>query len=163
MLSGLETEKRYHQKMVQEHKNAQEAVQKEFMELQEQLDQNRKKAKLLQQQAEEQNKWLQLGQRMEKYLNRFQPNARKRKENDALLDEVRAFFLKSTVKPKVQTKPKRKPSKAPLPPVQFKAGDKVRIVGTKQSGLIESIERNKANLSVNSMKLSVSLDKLMPF
>jgi hypothetical protein len=39
----------------------------------------------------------------------------------------------------------------------------VRIAGTKQVGIIETVEKSKAHLLVNNMKISVPLNKLQPF
>jgi DNA mismatch repair protein MutS2 len=164
LLSTLQQEKRYLQKMIQEHKNAQEGMVEELRKVREQADFYTRKTKVLGTQSDEQAKWIQLGQRMEKYLNRFNPSPRKRKENEALMEEIRAFFLKSTVKPTVK-KPspvKKKPEHSPVP-VVFNIGDKVRMAGTKQVGIIEAIEKSKAHLLVNNMKISVPLDKLLPF
>jgi DNA mismatch repair protein MutS2 len=164
LLSTLQQEKRYLQKMIQEHKNAQDAMAEELLKVREQADFYARKTRVLGTQSDEQAKWIQLGQRMEKYLNRFNPSPRKRKENEALMEEIRAFFLKSTVKPTVK-KPipvNKKPENSPEPLV-FKVGEKVRMAGTKQVGIIEAIQKSKANLLVNNMKISVPLDKLLPF
>ena len=164
LLSTLQQEKRYLQKMIQEHKNAQDAMAEELLKVREQADFYARKTKVLGTQSDEQAKWIQLGQRMEKYLNRFNPSTRKRKENEALMEEIRAFFLKSTVKPTVK-KPipvKKKPENSPAP-IVFMVGEKARMAGTKQVGIIESIEKSKAHLLVNNMKISVPLDKLLPF
>jgi hypothetical protein len=37
------------------------------------------------------------------------------------------------------------------------------MAGTKQVGIIEAIDKSKAHLLVNNMKISVPLDKLLPF
>jgi len=164
LLSTLQQEKRYLQKMIQEHKNAQEGMIEELQKVREQADFYTRKTKVLGNQADEQAKWIQLGQRLEKYINRFNPSPRKRKENETLMEEIRAFFLKSTVKPSVK-KPspvKKKPEQIPVP-VVFNVGDKVRIAGTKQVGIIETIEKSKAHLLVNNMKISVPLNKLQLF
>jgi DNA mismatch repair protein MutS2 len=164
LLSTLQQEKRYLQKMIQEHKNAQDAMAEELLKVREQADFYARKTRVLGTQSDEQAKWIQLGQRMEKYLNRFKPSPRKRKENEALMEEIRAFFLKSTVKPTVK-KPipvNKKPENSPEPLV-FKVGEKVRMAGTKQVGIIEAIQKSKANLLVNNMKISVPLNKLQPF
>jgi DNA mismatch repair protein MutS2 len=164
LLSTLQQEKRYLQKMIQEHKNAQDAMAEELLKVREQADFYTRKTKVLGTQSDEQAKWTQLGQRMEKYLKRFNPSTRKRKENEALMEEIRAFFLKSTVKPTVK-KPipvKKKTENSPAP-IVFMVGEKARMVGTKQVGIIESIEKSKAHLLVNNMKISVPLDKLLPF
>ncbi|MCF8269551.1 MAG: DNA mismatch repair protein MutS [Crocinitomicaceae bacterium] len=164
LLSTLQQEKRYLQKMIQEHKNAQEAMAEELLKVREQADFYTRKTKVLGTQSDEQAKWIQLGQRMEKYLSRFNPSARKRKENEALMEEIRAFFLKSTVKPTVKkpNRVKKKPEQSPAPLV-FKVGEKVRMAGSKQVAIIEAIEKSKAQLLVNNMKISVPLDKLLPF
>jgi DNA mismatch repair protein MutS2 len=164
LLSTLQQEKRYLQKMIQEHKNAQDAMAEELLKVREQADFYARKTRVLGTQSDEQANWIQLGQRMEKYLNRFKPSPRKRKENEALMEEIRAFFLKSTVKPTLK-KPipvKKKPENSPEPLV-FKVGEKVRMAGTKQVGIIEAIQKSKAHLLVKNMKISVPLDKLLPF
>ncbi len=164
LLSTLQQEKRYLQKMIQEHKNAQEAMAEELLKVREQADFYTRKTKVLGTQSDEQAKWIQLGQRMEKYLSRFNPSARKRKENEALMEEIRAFFLKSTVKPIVKKpNPVTKKTVHSPAPLVFKVGEKVRLAGSKQVAIIEAIEKSKAQLLVNNMKISVPLDKLLPF
>lgn len=164
LLSTLQQEKRYLQKMIQEHKNAQEAMAEELLKVREQADFFTRKTKVLGTQSDEQAKWIQLGQRMEKYLSRFNPSARKRKENEALMEEIRAFFLKSTVKPTMKKpKPVKKKPEHSSAPLVFKVGEKVRMVGSKQVAIIEAIEKSKAQLLVNNMKISVPIDKLLPF
>ena len=80
------------------------------------------------------------------------------------MEEIRAFFMKSTVKPSVKkTNPLKKKNELKPSPLVFKVGDKVRMAGTKQVGVIEAIEKSKAQLLVNNMKISVPLDKLLPF
>jgi hypothetical protein len=150
--------------MIQEHKNAQEGMVEELRKVREQADFYTHKTKVLGTQSDEQAKWIQLGQRMEKYINRFNPSLRKRKDNEVLMEEIRAFFMKSTVKPSVKkTNPVKKKNEFKPSPVVFKIGDKVRMAGTKQVGVIEAIEKSKAQLLVNNMKISVPLDKLLPF
>lgn len=164
LLSALQQEKSYLQKMIQEHKNAQEGMVEELRKVREQADNYSRKTKLLGTQSDEQAKWIQLGQRFEKYLNRFNPSPKKRKENELLMEEIRAFFLKSTVKPKVvkSSTPNKKTAQKSIQ-IVYKVGDKVRMAGTKQVGIIEAIEKSKANLLVNNMKISFPLDKLQPF
>jgi len=164
LLSTLQQERRYLQKMIQEHKNAQEGMDEELRKVREQADHYTRKTTLLGIQSDEQAKWIQLGQRMEKYLNRFNPNPRKRKDNETLMEEIRAFFLKATVKPRIVKSPQpNKKTAQKSNPIVFKAGDKVRMAGTKQVGIIEVIEKSKAHLLVNNIKISVPLNKLLPF
>lgn len=164
LLATLQNEKRYLQKMIQEHKNAQESMEEALRKLKAQEELNSRKTKLLNSQSDEQSKLLQLGQRLEKYIGRFKPSTRKRKENDLLMEEIRAFLMKATVKPAVKkSRPASNKPKKETPHVEYSVGQKVRMNGTKQVGIIESIVKNKATLLVNNLKISVSLDQLMPF
>jgi DNA mismatch repair protein MutS2 len=165
LLSTLQKEKRYLQKMIDEHKNAQHTMQRELEELKELKENFLQKSKQLRLQNDEQSKWITLGQRFEKYLERFNPNHKKRSENDALFEEIRSFFVKAKTKPKPKTKAlvgsKSKEKNQTI--VQVSVGQKVRITGSKQPGIIASIHKNNANVLINSMKISVPLHKITPF
>lgn len=163
LLSSIQEEKQYYQKMVQEHKNAQERMQQELSRLKQLENDNRAKAKQLSQQAEEQAKAVQLGQKFEKYVNRYQPSRKKQKENEALFEEIRSFIVKArTLKPVIKTK---KPSVkvAEKTTIDYKIGDKVKIQGSKQLGIIQAIEKQKITVLVNSLKMTLSNDKITPF
>jgi sRNA-binding protein len=83
-------------------------------------------------------------------------------ENDGLFDDIRSFFIKSKTKPKNHLKKAAKgpkeTNKKPL--VILQVGQKVRISGSKQTGTVDSIHKNTANVLVNSMKISVPIDKI---
>jgi DNA mismatch repair protein MutS2 len=163
LLSSIQEEKQYYQKMVQEYKNAQERMQQEFSRLKQLEHDNRTKAKQLSQQAEEQAKVVQLGQKFEKYANRYQPSRKKQKENEALFEEIRSFIVKTrTLKPATKTKkpPVRVIEKTSI---SYKIGDKVKIQGSKQLGIIQAIEKQKITVLVNSLKMTLSNDKILPF
>ncbi|NDB34306.1 MAG: hypothetical protein EB023_02945, partial [Flavobacteriia bacterium] len=113
-------------------------------------------------QAEEQAKQLQLGQRFEKYMNRYQPGRKKQKENEQLYDEIKSFIVKSKSIPAKPKKPKKSPENTPEVVVEFKPGDRVKIKGTRQIGVVDSIEKNKMLVLVNSLKIAVTSDKLAP-
>ncbi|MFM7565685.1 MAG: endonuclease MutS2 [Flavobacteriales bacterium] len=165
LLSTLQKEKRYLQKMIDEHKNAQHTMQRELEELKELKENFLQKSKQLRLQNDEQSKWITLGQRFEKYLERFNSSHKKRSENDALFEEIRSFFVKAKTKPKPKTQAlvgsKSKEKNQTI--VQVSVGQKVRITGSKQPGIIASIHKNNANVLINSMKISVPLHKITPF
>ena len=162
LLSSIQEEKQYYQKMIQEHKNAQARMELEIARLRQLEQENRLKAKQLSLQAEEQAKSVQLGQRLEKYMTRYQPGRRKQQENDLLFEEIRSFIVKArTPKPQVKkAKPKETINHSNT--FVFQPGDKVKIQGSKQLGIIQSIEKNKIVVLVNSMKMTLTSDKLLP-
>jgi DNA mismatch repair protein MutS2 len=163
LLSSIQEEKQYYQKMVQEHKNAQERMQHELSRLKQLENDNRNKAKQLSQQAEEQAKALQLGQKFDKYVSRYQPSRKKQKENEALFEEIRSFIVKTrTLKPVAKTK-KPMVKVVEKATIDYKIGDKVKIQGSKQLGIITAIEKQKITVLVNSLKMTLSNDKLLPF
>ena len=162
LLSSIQEEKQYYQKMIQAHKNAQARMELEIARLRQLEQENRLKAKQLSLQAEEQAKSVQLGQRLEKYMTRYQPGRRKQQENDLLFEEIRSFIVKArTPKPQVKkAKPKETINHSNI--FVFQPGDKVKIQGSKQLGIIQSIEKNKIVVLVNSMKMTLTSDKLLP-
>lgn len=162
LLSTLQQEKQYFQKMIQEYKNAQKRMEEELVQLRKLEQDTRGKSKQLSQQAEEQAKQLQLGQRFEKYMNRYQPGRKKQKENEQLYDEIKSFIVKSKSIPAKPKKPKKSPENTPEVVVEFKPGDRVKIKGTRQIGVVDSIEKNKMLVLVNSLKIAVTSDKLAP-
>ena len=162
LLSTLQQEKQYFQKMIQEYKNAQKRMEEELVQLRKLEQDTRGKSKQLSQQAEEQAKQLQLGQRFEKYMNRYQPGRKKQKENEQLYDEIKSFIVKSKSIPAKPKKPKKSPENTPEVVVEYKPGDRVKIRGTRQIGVVDSIEKNKMLVLVNSLKIAVTSDKLAP-
>lgn len=164
LLSSLQKEKRYFQKMIDEHKNAQITMQKELDELKLIKDHFMQKSKQIRLQNDEQTKWITLGQRFEKYIERFNPSHKKRSENDALFDDIRSFFIKS--KSKIPAKIKKNPvvAKKPKLPMDFalQIGQKVRISGSKQQGIVDSIHKGNVNVIVNAMKVSIPIHKITP-
>lgn len=163
LLSSIQEEKQYYQKMVQEHKNAQERMLQELSRLKQLENDNRTKAKQLSQQAEEQARAVQLGQKFEKYVNRYQPSRKKQKENETLFEEIRSFIVKSrTLKPLTKA---RKPSVkvAEQTTFNYQIGDKVKIQGSKQLGIIQAIEKQKITVLVNHLKMTLTNDKILPF
>jgi DNA mismatch repair protein MutS2 len=163
LLSSIQEEKQYYQKMVQEHKNAQERMQQELLRLKQLENDNRSKAKQLSLQAEEQAKAVQLGQKFEKFLNRYQPSRKKQKENEALFEEIRSFIVKArSLKPTIKPK-KTVVKKVEQPSFEFKIGDKVKIQGSKQTGIVQAIEKQKITVLVNHLKMTLTNDKLLPF
>ena len=162
LLSTLQQEKQYFQKMMQEYKNAQQQMEAELIQLRKLEQDTRGKSKQLSQQAEEQAKQLQLGLRMEKYLNRYQPGRKKQKENEQLYEEIKNFIVKSKSIPQKPKKPKNKKESAPESVVEYKPGDRVKIKGTRQIGVVDSIEKNKLMVLVNALKIAVTSDKIAP-
>lgn len=163
LLSTIQSEKQYYQKMVQEHKNGQIQLELELSRLRQLENDNRTKARQLSQQAEEQSKFVQLGQRFDKYLTRYQPSRKKQKDNEALIEEIRNFIVKSrTIKQPgaLKKNPKNKTVKAN---VDYLIGDKVKIHGSKHVGVIQAIEKHKITVMVNSLKMTLTSDKLLPF
>lgn len=164
LLSSLQIEKQFIKKSIKDNKISRAQLDEELHKVQAQAEFYSKKSKQLSRQSDEQAHWILLGQKFEKFLNRYQPGQRKKKENDVLMEEIRAFFIKSKLKSKSnKVKATIKKSDVTLPIHSFNIGEKVRIAGTKQVGIIESIDKQKVGLIVNALKISVSLNKLLPF
>lgn len=177
LLNELQKEKNYFDQLNQEHRNAQAAADEArqfFIEKNEQL-----KKRLQQQQVltEKNNKWLSLGMKMQSFIDRYNPNSRKKDANKLLLEEIRELIaLEKGKKEDSRRKEKLKAEVADNKVVKKKkimveedkyqqdkivAGSTVKLISTKQSGTVEEVIGNQITVAFGFMRMKVEREKLI--
>lgn len=177
LLSELQKEKNYFERLNKEHREAQEAAEEArayFLEKKKHLD----KRLLTQQEiAEKNNKWLNFGKKMQQFIDKYNSNSRKKDVNKELLEDVKRFIalekgkteeikrkdeLKSAVTvTKAAKKKKVAPEKDEYRQQKIIVGSKVKLISTKQSGTVEEISGNQITVTFGFLRMKVERDKLI--
>lgn len=127
------------------------------------------KTKQIKSQIEEQAKLIQLGTKLQKWMEHFNANAKKKNVYSTLFEEFKTYLLKDRAKrnqslknnPNPQRPAKIKPEEKPKN-YQWAQGDMVRISGIRDTGIVQSVKGDMATVSVRSMILKIPLFKLTP-
>lgn len=177
LLSELQREKTYLEKLNHEHIEAQrlaEEARVSYNEKKKRLDE-----KLVQQQMamERDNKFINSGKKLKTFIDRYQTKSRKKDANQSLLEEIKKYLAvergkieeaKLTEKLKAEVnakKPKKvrpgKPETDPYERHKIKVGSTVKMIETKQSGTVEEINGSMITVVFGFMRLKVEREKLM--
>lgn len=177
LLSELQREKTYLEKLNNEHIEAQrlaEDARISYTERKQKLDE-----KMAQQQAamERDNKYVNSGKKLKSFIDRYQTKSRKKDANQPLMEEVRKYLavergkieqikLAEKLKAEVNAKkPKKvKPGKPEVDQYQrdkIKVGSTVKMIETKQSGTVEEISGPMVTVAFGFMRLKVEKERLM--
>lgn len=178
LLNELQKEKTYLERLNKEHIEAQRlanSAREEFLERKERLDQ---KIKQYQESAERNSKFVNAGKKMISFIERFNTSSRKKDVNAPLLEDLRKYLmvektrqedaikaerlmqealLKKTQKKKKVVNPEKDPYQRHL----IKVGSLVKLISTKQSGTVESIDSDMVTVTFGFMRLKVEREKLM--
>ncbi|HLU87068.1 MAG TPA: MutS2/Smr-associated SH3 domain-containing protein [Taishania sp.] len=177
LLSELQKEKNYFEKLNQEHREAQEAADEArnyFLEKRKHLE---RKIQTQQDLTEKNNKWLILGKKMEQFINAYNTNSKKKDANKVVLEDVRKYLalekskidnltrkdkLKAAVaKPTVAKKKKVVVEKDEYQQAKIVVGSSVKLISTKQAGTVEEINGNMITVLFGFMRMKVEREKLM--
>lgn len=177
LLSELQREKTYLEKLNKEHIDAQriaEEARVSYTEKKKKLDE-----KLAQQQAamERDNKYVNSGKKLKSFIDRYQAKARKKDANQPLMDEVRKYLAvekgkiedaKLAEKLKAEASAKKPKKGKPGKPVadqyqrdKIKVGSTVKLIETKQSGTVEEIAGQTVTVTFGFLRMKVEKEKLM--
>lgn len=178
LLNDLQKEKTYLTKLNHEHIEAQQIAQNSFNEYEEKKTYYDRKLKQFRESADVNHKYIQYGKKLATYVNRYNTNSRKASINAPLLEEVKKFLAverskEIAVKQKekdaliqLQKNPSKK-KKAPKPEkdeynrAKIKIGSKVKLIATKQTGIVEEINQSTITVSFGFARMKVNLEKLM--
>ena len=128
------------------------------------------KPKQLRAQIEEQAKLIQLGSKLQKWMDVFNANAKRKDIHATLFEEFKTYLLKERAKrsqspKKILQITSKSPNKVAIPKAQtwtWVQGDKVRISGIRDSGIVQSVKGDTATVSVRALILKIPLFKLSP-
>lgn len=179
LLSDLQKEKTYFERLNLEHQKAQRnalLAQTSFEERKEKYDE-----RLATQQTtlERDNKFLTLGKKMQSFIDKFNGNTRKKGVNDKLIAELQKYV--AVEKAKIENanlaerlkkeankpNPKQKANKNQAPPrdeynrSKIVIGSTVKLVETKQTGTVEEVNENQITILFGFMRMKVEREKLM--
>lgn len=176
LLSELQKEKSYLSRLNQEHIEAQNLADEArtyYNKERKVLDQ---KIQLLRERGEVENKYVLLGKKLSQFIDRYQTRSRKKDVNGELLDEVKKYIaveknrieegkqqekLKRQLKLKVAKPLDMAPLKDPYQQKKIDIGSSVKLLTTKQEGVVEDISGAQVTVSFGFLRMKVDKSKLM--
>jgi DNA mismatch repair protein MutS2 len=177
LLNELQKEKSYLERLNKEHIDAQRLAQEAKEEYLEKKQRFEDKLKIQQETIEKNNKYLNAGKKMLGFVDQYITKSKKKEVNHSLLEEIKKYLavekgkiegiklaekLKSQAQiAKVRKKKPSKPEEDPYQRHRIKVGSTVKLIATKQSGTIESIEGETAVVTFGFLRMKVEKDKLM--
>ena len=128
------------------------------------------KTKQLRAQIEEQAKLIQLGSKLQKWMDVFNANMKRKDIHATLFEEFKTYLLKERAKrsqslkkaPQITSKSSNKVTTPKAQTWTWVQGDKVRISGIRDSGIVQSVKGDTATVSVRALILKIPLFKLSP-
>ncbi len=171
LLSELQKEKTYLQRLNKEHIDAQEEAEASRLEYDRRKLQYEQKLKSQQDNLEQNNKFVNAGKKMLGFLAKFKSNSRKKNINQDLMNEIEKYLAVEKSKEvdiqkkKIAVAKKERPKK--LAPEKDEhqrhkivKDSKVRLIATRQTGVVETIEGDNATVLFGFMRMKVDREKL---
>lgn len=175
LLSELQREKNYLSKLNQEHIEAQEIAEDARIHFEESKATYEDKLRRLKESSTSNEKLLQLGKKMASYIKDYKASSRKKSINEPLFADIRKFIAmekskileedrlkkeKANQKP-VNKKKRTKPQSDQYQRAKIKVGSNVKLIATKQSGVVEEISGENVIVTFGFARMKVKRDKLM--
>lgn len=178
LLNDLQKEKTYLERLNKEHIAAQQTAQNALNEYEERKADYDEKLKRIREQADVNNKLVGFGKKMKTYVDRYNVKSRKKTVNDKLLSEVNKYLavertkIDAAIESKKEkekiaaAKPSAKRKKIQVERDQYqrhkiKVNSRVKLITTKQVGLVEEISGDNVTVAFGFMRMKVALDKLI--
>ena len=178
LLSELQKEKTYLERLTHEHIEAQELAEDARQTFLERKDKLEERLKSQQDFIDRNNVYLNAGKKMKAFIDRYQTRTRKKDANNLLLEDVRKYLLME--KSKIEEAKRKTELMKPTPVKVVKArqkkqakeddqyhrekivvGSTVKMIETRQSGTVEEINGAILTVVFGFMRLKVTRDKLM--
>lgn len=175
LLSDLQKERHYYSKLKQEYAEAQENAEDAIERSKETKEYYEEKLAGIRQNADKNNKFIQLGKKMQTFIDGYITNSRKKTVNDKLISEIKKFLAveKSKIESIKQEEKQRKaqrqnkqqvkkytPKKDEFNRDKIKVGSRVKIIATKQVGTVEEIDKKTATVTFGFARIKVDLSRL---
>lgn len=178
LLSELQREKTYLERLNKEHIEAQEIAQKAKNEFLDKKAKFEEKLKIQQETIEINNKFITSGKKLKQFIDRYQTKSRKKDINKPLIDELTKYIAVEKAKieegikiEKLKTeanlkKPTPKKQKQIIERDEYQrskivVGSTVKLIATKQSGTVEEINNEMITVIFGFMRMKVEREKLM--
>lgn len=176
LLSELQREKTYLERLNKEHIEAQQLAEKSRQHFEQKRLVLEQKIVSQQQLLEKSNKFVHLGYKMMQFIQKYQLKNRKKDANQALFEEIKKYLIVEKtkieeVKLKQQTsipiKTKTKKTKAIVVEKDVYQrdniikGSTVKLIETKQAGIVEELNGNSVTVSFGFLRMKVDKERLM--
>lgn len=177
LLHELQREKSYLERLNKAHIEAQAIAEEkrlQYTNLKDKLEQKIEQQKLA---IDRDRKFIQAGQKLRQYVDRYLLRTKKKDANKALLEEIHKYIsiektkiedakIVESIKKEASGKIKPKKVKAKtaidqLNHAKIKAGSKVKMIDSKQTGIVEVINGKNVTVVFGALRVKVELNKLM--
>ncbi len=180
LLSELQREKTYLERLNNEHIEAQKIAQDSKQHFDELQNKYEAKIKVLNETTQVNNTFIVYGKKLKQYIDRFITRSKKKDINQPLLEDIKKYIsveknkieeskrseeLKANAKISAKPQPKKQrvnePKKDPYLRDKITVGSTVKLIETKQTGTIESINGSQCIVVFGFLKMKVEKEKLM--
>ena len=178
LLSELQKEKTYLERLNNEHIEAQKLAQKAKNEYLEKKERFEVKLKNQQETIEINNKFITSGKKLKQFIDRYQTKNRKKDANKPLIDEVTKYIslekskieeitrteklkAEANIKKPINKSKKEQIERDELQHSKIKIGSTVKLISTKQNGTVEEINGEILTIIFGFMRMKVEKEKLM--
>ena len=180
LLSELQREKTYLERLNNEHIEAQKIAQESKQHFDELQKKYEAKIKVLNDTTQVNNTFIVYGKKLKQYIDRFVTRSKKKDINQPLLEDIKKYIsveknkieeskrteeLKANAKISTKPQPKKQrvnePKKDPYLRDKIIVGSTVKLIETKQTGTIEAINGSQCIVVFGFLKMKVEKEKLM--
>jgi DNA mismatch repair protein MutS2 len=172
LLSDLQKEKSYLERLNKEHIDAQALAQKTTLDFQLKKASYDDKSKSLVQTIEKNNRFVHLGKKMAQFVDNFNNKSRKKTINDELIGEMTKFLkmekskidgiqiqekIKKSIPKKIQN---IDPERDEHQRAKIIVGSQVKLISTKKAGTVQLIDGEQITVLFGFMRMKVDRNKL---
>ncbi len=179
LLSELQKEKTYLQRLNTEHISAQEHAENARQQFEERKDKLDIRLRSQQEMVEKNNLFLNSGKKMKQFIDRYQTLSKKKNANQGLLEEVRKYLLVEKSKleetkkkseliqasnhqnPSLKKKNTQVQEKDIYQRDKIKIGSAVQLIDTKQKGIVEEMKGVLLTVVFGNLRMKIDIEKLL--
>ena len=179
LLSELQKEKSYLSRLNKEHIEAQKIAEESRQRYEISKSDYDERLASLRSRAKEGDKFISLGKKLQQFIDQYKTKSKKKNANAALIDEVKKYIAvekskieevknEEILKKKRQAEIKRnkkkkaqKPKKDQFNQGKIKVGSTVKLISTKQKGVVEETDGHDVTVMFGFMRMKVAKEKLI--
>jgi DNA mismatch repair protein MutS2 len=178
LLAELQKEKSYLSKLNKAHIEAQEIADEARQYFESSKKEYDEKIINLRERAKEDDKYVSLGKKLQGYINDYKTRSKKKNVNAPLLEEIKKYIAREKSKieevkqaeilkkkqaqqSKIKKTNKTGPNKDAYNQSKVKVGSTVKVIATKQKGIVEEIKGTEVTVAFGFARMKIDLSKLM--
>jgi DNA mismatch repair protein MutS2 len=178
LLAELQKEKSYLSKLNKAHIEAQEIADEARQYFESSKKEYDEKIINLRERAKEDDKYVSLGKKLQGYINDYKTRSKKKNVNAPLLEEIKKYIAREKSKieevkqaeilkkkqaqqSKIKKTNKTGPKKDAYNESKVKVGSTVKVIATKQKGIVEEIKGTEVTVAFGFARMKIDLSKLM--